>query len=153
MTASLLHDYLIKNSTTFSFATYDKEVASAQAAAAQIGLEPEQMIKSLVVKQDEVFTLFLIPLPLKLDLEKVRQLTNCRVAQLASPQEVKENTGYSVGVVSPFLLEKQFSLYIDQTVLNQQKVGVGSGQKGREILIDSKELARLAHATVVSVVK
>ena len=59
---------------------------------------------------------------------------------IASPEEVEEETGYQIGAVSPFGLPKPLQILLDESVLSQPAVSLGSGVEGTAILITTENL-------------
>ncbi|MBL7156418.1 MAG: YbaK/EbsC family protein [Candidatus Pacebacteria bacterium] len=75
---------------------------TAQQAADAHGVPVCNIVKSLVVKTDNEFLIVLCPGNKKLDFEKLEKILNKKEIRMANANEVKENTGHSVGGVPPF---------------------------------------------------
>ena len=72
---------------------------------------------------------------------------------MASEAEVLEQTGYRIGTVSPFGLPQPMRILIDQSVLEQSEISIGSGTAGVGIILKTAELRRgLPTAEVVSLI-
>lgn len=61
---------------------------------------------------------------------------------MAKPEEVLAVTGYQVGSVSPFGLPAPLPILVDESVLAQQSVSIGSGVRATTIFIQTKDLQR-----------
>ena len=57
-----------------------------------------------------------------------------------------EISGYHVGSVSPLLIKNQIKIYIDSSLFQFQEIGIGSGKKGTEIVLNPSDLKNVLHA-------
>jgi Cys-tRNA(Pro) deacylase len=133
----------------YEFKHYSNKVKNAHEASSEIGLSPDQMLKTLLVRNGNKFVLVLIPVSHKLNFPKLKQLLGCEFS-MASSEEVYKITGYEIGTVSPFCMKINIPIYLEKSALVQLKVGVGSGVKGTEIVLDPKKLQEILMANVVN---
>ncbi|HET6230806.1 MAG TPA: YbaK/EbsC family protein [Longimicrobiaceae bacterium] len=71
--------------------------------------------------------------------------------RMASLDAVKETTGYVVGSVPPFGWQPPgFRTFVDAALMDEEVLGVGTGQWGHEILISPSDLVRASGARVVN---
>jgi Cys-tRNA(Pro)/Cys-tRNA(Cys) deacylase len=71
--------------------------------------------------------------------------------RMASLDAVKETTGYVVGSVPPFGWQPPgFRTFVDEALMDEEVLGVGTGQWGHEILIAPADLVRASGARVVN---
>jgi prolyl-tRNA editing enzyme YbaK/EbsC (Cys-tRNA(Pro) deacylase) len=64
---------------------------------------------------------------------------------------VLEITGYRVGTVSPFGLKQQVRILIDESVLREEEISIGSGARQMAIIMKSADLRKaLGESEVVS---
>ena len=61
---------------------------------------------------------------------------------MAKPEEVLAVTGYAIGTVSPFGLPKQLRILVDESVLGQDEISMGLGEKGVGIIMRQEDLMR-----------
>jgi prolyl-tRNA editing enzyme YbaK/EbsC (Cys-tRNA(Pro) deacylase) len=54
---------------------------------------------------------------------------------LASPEEVRELTGYEVGAVAPFGLPEPMRVLVDESVLAEAEVSIGSGVRNSTVIL------------------
>ena len=74
---------------------------TASEAASSLGCEVGAIIKSLLFKTENTFTLCLISGDKKASLNKIKAKLNIKDVSMASADEVKKITGYTIGGVSP----------------------------------------------------
>ena len=73
---------------------------------------------------------------------------------MATEQEVLEVTGYRIGTVSPFGLKNQVGVLIDESVLREEEVSIGSGARQMAILMKSADVRRvLSESEIVSLLE
>ncbi|KKR06202.1 MAG: YbaK/prolyl-tRNA synthetase associated region [candidate division WS6 bacterium GW2011_GWF2_39_15] len=83
--------------------------------AAQVHNVPvSNIVKSLLVKIDGGYKLFLVPGDKRLDLEKLAMRFGTDDIRMANADEVKDVTGYSIGGVPPFGHKHKLETYIEE---------------------------------------
>jgi len=60
----------------------------------------------------------------------------------ASEGEVIRVTGYQIGAVSPFGLPQPVRILVDETVLAEEEISIGSGQRGLAIILKKKDFVQ-----------
>ena len=71
------------------------------------------IVKSLLFKADNIFLLCLVSGDKKCSLNKLKKLTLKKDLCMASAEDVKIQTGYTIGGVSPVGLIKNLEIYLD----------------------------------------
>jgi prolyl-tRNA editing enzyme YbaK/EbsC (Cys-tRNA(Pro) deacylase) len=90
----------------------------------------------------------------QVDWRKLRQLVRRSRVRMATEEEVLEVTGYRIGTVSPFGLKNQVRVLIDESVLREEELSLGSGARQIAILIKSADLRQaLAESEIVSLLE
>jgi prolyl-tRNA editing enzyme YbaK/EbsC (Cys-tRNA(Pro) deacylase) len=85
---------------------------SAEEAAAVHGVPVGSIVKSLLLKVDDRFVMYLTPGDIRLDLDLVKKELNVSDVRMATALEVKDITGYSIGGVPPFGHKNKLETYI-----------------------------------------
>lgn len=101
-----------KNISSIEFIQRSDLGISPEKEAIKYNVPLSNLIKSLVLKIDSDFFVFLVPMNMKLDFTELRSELNCRKIRMATPSEVKACTGYEVGCVPPFGFRNNLSTYI-----------------------------------------
>jgi prolyl-tRNA editing enzyme YbaK/EbsC (Cys-tRNA(Pro) deacylase) len=94
--------FLETNNLDLEIIETDDATKTAAEAAEVHGVPVSNIVKSLLVKVDRSFKLFLTPGDRLLDLEKIKNDFKADEVRMANADEVKELTGYSIGGVPPF---------------------------------------------------
>ena len=134
---------------------HEKPLTSFEQAAAERNQRPEQIVRSILfqVRPGE-FVMVLVAGQQQVDWRKFRQLVGRSRVRMATEEEVLEVTGYRVGTVSPFGLKNSVKILIDESVLREEELSLGSGARQMAILMKSADLRRvLSEAEIVSLLE
>lgn len=126
----------------------DPNDLATESVAAKIGLPPEQVFKTLVVKGDRNgVCLAVIPGNSELDLKALAKLTGDRKMELAPLKEVQPLTGYIRGGVTAFACKKDYPVFVDETAILFDVISVSAGTRGTQILLSPNDYLRIVNAT------
>ena len=79
----------------------DSSARTAIDAAASLKCEVGAIVKSLLLRTDNSFILCLVSGDKKCSLNKIKKILNKKDVSMASADQVKKQTGFSIGGVSP----------------------------------------------------
>ncbi len=112
-----------------------------------IGLAPEQVFKTLVVKGDRNgVCLAVIPGNTELDLKALAKLTGDRKVELAPLKEVQPLTGYIRGGVTALAGKKDYPVFVDETAVLFDTISVSAGVRGTQIVLDPTDYLGVVNA-------
>lgn len=134
---------------------HENPVSSLEQAAADRDQRPEQVVRSILFQvRPEEFVMVLVAGPAQVDWRKLRQLVKRSRIRMATEEEVLEVTGYRVGTVSPFGVKARVRLLVDESVLKEEEVSLGSGVRNTAIVMKSSDLYQaLGEPEVVSLLE
>ena len=144
--------FLNQHNIQFKIVQYSEQVKNAEEASKFIGLPLVQIVKSLLVKINGNFLLFLLSSDKKLDTTLIEKDLDAKM-KLASPDEVFKITGYRIGTVTPLFLKNNIKIYIDVSLLEFEQIGIGSGMKGIEIILNPNDLKNILNASEMKLSK
>lgn len=117
------------------------EVTSLEQAAQERGERPEQVVRSIVFRLAEGdFLMVLMPGPGQVPWKQLRRHLGQSRLTMATEEELLDSTGYRPGAVNPFGLPRPMRVLVDQGVLDQPEVSLGSGIRGLAILLRPDDL-------------
>ncbi|MFN8446461.1 MAG: aminoacyl-tRNA deacylase [Caldilineaceae bacterium] len=132
---------------------YDAGVHSAVEVASAIGLPPEQVFKTLVVRADDPKRkplLVIVPGPDTLDLKALAKALNVKKVQMTTHAEAEALTGLQTGGISPLaLINKGFDTYLDEQAQAFEAIAVSAAQRGANVQLSVKDLVALTKARFV----
>lgn len=134
---------------------HEGTVTSFEQAARERGQRESQVVRSILFQiRPEEFVMILVAGPAQVDWKKLRQLVGRSRVRMATEDEVLEITGYRVGTVSPFGMKNQVKVLIDESVLKEEEVSIGSGVRNTAIIMNTTDLRRvLGDAEIVSLLE
>lgn len=121
---------------------YDESDLSGVHAAAELGVAPEIVFKTLVTRGDgNAFLVFVIPVAESLDLKKAAKVSGNKRIEMIHVKEILDITGYIRGGCSPIGMKKEYPTYIDETAQLYEKIYFSAGKRGVQIILDPEKLA------------
>ena len=134
---------------------------SATTVAGKIGMPPEQVFKTLVTTGapsdrssslgwrtggPATFLFAVIPGNAELDFKKLARAAGVRTTEMVALKDVQPLTGYVRGGVTVFGAKKPFPIYIDETALLHDRIGVSAGIRGAQLILTPDDYLRAAQA-------
>lgn len=138
---------LAQKKVSFTTRTYevDESDLSGVHVAAQIGLDPNQVFKTLVARGDRSGYLACgIPVHETVDLKKLAAVSGNKRVELIPTKDLLAVTGYVRGGCSPVGMKKAYPYYLDESVQAQPEVAISAGIRGVQIVLAPDSLI---HAT------
>lgn len=127
----------------------DPDDLSALTVAAKIGLPPEQVFKTLVVKGDaQAVVLAVVPGDHELNLKALARLAGQRKMEMAPLSQVQPLTGYIRGGVTALACKKNYPVYLDESAVLYPVIAVSAGVRGTQILLAPPDYAAATKATL-----
>lgn len=133
---------------------WDEDELDAVTVARKVGLPPEQVFKTLVLRGDKTGVLVAcIPGNAELDLKAIAAVTGNKKAEMVPVKEIQALTGYIRGGVSPLGMKKEYPFYLDETAEIIDVVSVSAGQRGLQMLLSGPDLIRVTGAKLAALCK
>jgi Cys-tRNA(Pro)/Cys-tRNA(Cys) deacylase len=122
-----------------------------QEAADAIGVEHDQVFKTLVVAADGELAVAIVPVSCQLSLRAVAAALGVKRAELCDPQRAERATGYVVGGISPFGQRKRLTTVIDESCDLYDTIFVSGGRRGLDLGIAPADLVAVTGAIVAAI--
>ncbi len=121
----------------------------AERAAQKVGLAPEQVFKTLVVRGERTgICLAVVPSNAQLDLKTLAKLTGNRKTETVSLKEVQPLTGYIRGGVTAIACKKDYPVYVDETAELFDQIAVSAGVRGMLVLLAPSDYLQVVKGTL-----
>lgn len=138
---------------TYEVFECDPELADTAAFCEHYDFSLDQSANTILVASKKVEpTTYAVCVALattKLDVnKKVCKLLGVKRASFASGDETIAQTGMMIGGVVAIGIEN-LPIYVDQAVMNQEKVVMGGGNRSAKLILDPKELLKLPNVTAI----
>ena len=125
--------------------------SSLDEAAALLGLQPADIVKTLVVKRaDDTYLFALIPGDLAISWPKLRALVGVNKLRLPEPELALAATGYERGTITPIGSTTDWPVYADESIVGR-RIAMGAGAHGYSLFVDADALIAAYGATVADI--
>jgi Cys-tRNA(Pro) deacylase len=126
-------------------------VGSLEEAAKARGVDPADLIKTMVVRRGEGdYLLVLVPGDRVIAWPRLRDLLAVNRLSMPDAAEALEATGYERGTITPFGTTNPWPVVADERIAGQ-RVSIGGGAHGVGVLMDGDDLITATSATVADV--
>ncbi len=136
---------------------YDHDPASelsyGREAAEALGVEADQVFKTLCAYVDGRLSVGIVPVSGMLDLKALAHALGGKKAEMAPPSDAERATGYVVGGISPLGQRTSLPTALDETAELFDAVYISGGRRGMDISLAPDDLIRLTHAVVADIAK
>jgi Cys-tRNA(Pro)/Cys-tRNA(Cys) deacylase len=122
-------------------------------AAEALGLDPEQVFKTLLAEVDGELIVGIVPVTGKLDLGALAKAAGGKRATMADPAVAQRRTGYVVGGISPIGQKTRHRTVLDETAELFDVVYVSGGRRGLDLGLAPANLIAVTEATVAAIAK
>tara|TARA_B100000902_G_C26971821_1_gene745779 strand:- start:86 stop:565 length:480 start_codon:yes stop_codon:yes gene_type:complete len=123
----------------------DTSARTALEAASSLGCEVGAIIKSLLFKTGSNFTLCLVAGDKRASLNKIKKTLKIKDASMASAEDVKNITGYTIGGVSPIGHLKKINILIDKSLNRFNALFAAAGHPNCVFEIDFNNLQKITN--------
>lgn len=120
-------------------------------AAAKLGVDPDQIFKTLLVTADGAQAVAIVPVSGKLSLKAVGQALGRKRVEMCDPAIAERVTGYVRGGISPFGQKKSHPTVVDEMALAFDRIHVSGGKRGLDIEVAPGDLIRHLAAVVADI--
>jgi Cys-tRNA(Pro)/Cys-tRNA(Cys) deacylase len=118
-------------------------VHSLEQAARERGQRPEQVVRSIVFRlAQDSFVMVLAGGPGQLSWPALRSYLGQSRMTMATEAELLSATGYPPGAVAPFGLPAPMRVLVDEGLLAEEEVSMGSGVRYLSVILRTADLMR-----------
>ena len=133
--------YLQEREIPYRLFLHTGPVNSLEQAAAERGQQPEQVVRSIVFRVSEnEFIMVLVAGPAQIPWKELRRRLGQNRLTMATEEELLRVTGCVHGTVSPFGLPHPMRVLVDQNILTQPEVSLGSCRRGLALILSPADL-------------
>ena len=126
----------------------ESSARTALEAASSLNCEVGAIVKSLLFKTENTFTLCLVAGDKKASLNKIKKILNIKDASMASADEVKDITGFTIGGVSPIGHLNKINIYIDNSLERFVNLYAAAGHPNCVFKVDYSNLQKMTKGLI-----
>ncbi len=124
---------------------------SLQHAAGLLGIDPGDIVKTLVVKRhDGGFLLALVPGGRSIAWKKLRTVVGVNKLSMPDAATALQASGYERGTITPIGATGNLPVYADERIAGR-RVALGAGRHGASAFVDADDLVAAYGATVADI--
>ncbi|WP_374945455.1 aminoacyl-tRNA deacylase [Agreia sp.] len=124
---------------------------SLEEAAVSLGLEPSDIVKTLVVKRhDGDFVFALVPGDRQISWAKLRAIVNVNKLSLPHQDVARDATGYERGTITPLGSTTAWPVFADERIIGR-RIALGAGEHGLSAFVDADALLDAFGATIADI--
>jgi Cys-tRNA(Pro)/Cys-tRNA(Cys) deacylase len=144
------------NAISYQLHTYplDEEDISAERVAELLDMAPERIFKTLIARGDRTGPmLVLAPAGTEVDLRALARHSGNKRVEMVPQREVLALTGYVRGAVTPLGIPRSYPVFIEETAVLWETIGISAGAKGMELTLAPDDLVAITSAELVDIAR
>ena len=127
------------------------DASSLDEAAALLGIQPADIVKTLVVKRsDDTYLFALVPGDRAISWPKLRAVVGVNKLRLPEPELALAATGYERGTIVPLGSTTAWPVFADSSIVGR-RIAMGAGAHGFSLFVDADDLISAYEATVADI--
>ena len=131
----------------------ENSARTAQDAAKALDCNVGAIVKSLLFKTGDGFILCLVAGDKRCSLNKLKKIKDEKNISMASPEDVKAQTGYTIGGVSPIGHLKKIEIIIDNSLERFNELFAAAGHPNCVFKINFKNIQKITNGKVEDIIE
>ena len=111
------------------------------------------IVKSLLFKTNDTFILCLVSGDKRCSLNKLKKITQIKDISMASPDDVKVQTGYTIGGVSPVGHLKKINIFVDKSLDRFDDIFAAAGHPNCVFEISFANLLKITKGEIKDIIE
>ena len=138
---------------TLSVTELENTARTAVDAAKSLNCEVGAIVKSLLFKNGDNFFLCLVSGDKRCSLNKLKKFFNSKDLSMASPNDVKEQTGYTIGGVSPIGHTNSLQILVDSSLNRFEDLFAAAGHPNCIFKINFVDLIKITNGSIEDIIE
>ena len=138
---------------TLSVTELENTARTAVDAAKSLNCEVGAIVKSLLFKNGDNYFLCLVSGDKRCSLNKLKKFFNSKDLSMASPNDVKEQTGYTIGGVSPIGHKNSLQILVDSSLNRFEDLFAAAGHPNCIFKINFEDLKKITNGTIEDIIE
>ena len=131
----------------------ENSARTSRDAAKALDCDVGAIVKSLLFKTADSFVLCLVAGDKRCSLNKLKTIKSIRDISMASPYEVKTQTGYTIGGVSPIGHLKEIEIIIDNSLVRFKELFAAAGHPNCVFKINFNDMRKITNGKVENIIE
>ena len=138
---------------TLSVTELENTARTAVDAAKSLNCEVGAIVKSLLFKNGDNYFLCLVSGDKRCSLNKLKKFFNSKDLSMASPNDVKEQTGYTIGGVSPIGHTNSLQILVDSSLNRFKDLFAAAGHPNCIFKINFEDLKKITNGIIEDIIE
>ena len=138
---------------TLSVTELENTARTALDAAKSLNCEVGAIVKSLLFKNGDNYFLCLVSGDKRCSLNKLKKFFNSKDLSMASPNDVKEQTGYTIGGVSPIGHTNSLQILVDSSLNRFKDLFAAAGHPNCIFKINFANLIKITSGSIEDIIE
>ena len=126
---------------------------TALEAASSLGCEVGAIVKSLLLKTKNSYTLCLVAGDKRVSLNKLKKILEIKDVSMALADDVKNITGYTIGGVSPVGHLNKIDIFIDNSLERFTSLFAAAGHPNCVFKIEFEDLQKITNGLIKEIIE
>ncbi len=131
----------------------ENSARTAQDAATALVCDVGAIVKSLLFRTENTFILCLVAGDKRCSLNKLKKIKDKKDISMASPEEVKTQTGYTIGGVSPVGHLEDIEIIIDNSLERFNELFAAAGHPNCVFKINYNDIQKITNGKVEDIIE
>jgi Cys-tRNA(Pro) deacylase len=131
----------------------ENSARTAQDAATALECKVGAIVKSLLFKAENTFILCLVAGDKRCSLNKLKKIKDKKDISMASPEEVKTQTGYTIGGVSPVGHLEKIEIIIDNSLERFNELFAAAGHPNCVFKINFNDIQKITNGKIEDIIE
>ena len=131
----------------------ENSARTAQDAAKALDCNVGAIVKSLLFRAGDDFILCLVAGDKRCSLNKLKRIKDEKDISMASPEDVKAQTGYTIGGVSPIGHLEKIEIIIDNSLERFNELFAAAGHPNCVFKINFKDIQKITNGKVEDIIE
>jgi len=131
----------------------ENSARTAQDAATALACDVGAIVKSLLFKAENTFILCLVAGDKRCSLNKLKKVKDKKDISMASPEEVKTQTGYTIGGVSPVGHLERIEIIIDNSLERFNELFAAAGHPNCVFKINFNDIQKITNGKIEDIIE
>ena len=131
----------------------ENSARTAQDAAAALACDVGAIVKSLLFRTESTFILCLVAGDKRCSLNKLKKIKDKRDISMATPEDVKTQTGYTIGGVSPIGHLEKIEIIIDNSLERFNELFAAAGHPNCVFKINYNDIQKITNGKVEDIIE
>ena len=131
----------------------ENSARTAQDAATALACDVGAIVKSLLFRSESTFILCLVAGDKRCSLNKLKKIKDKRDISMATPEDVKTQTGYTIGGVSPIGHLEKIEIIIDNSLERFNELFAAAGHPHCVFKINFKDIQKITNGKVEDIIE